>query len=171
MVLVPWAAIQTVRKHAQQMRTRDVGMAPFSTVLSVIAIQMLISSYSKPGSRNASSDARRGPALVHWFEDRVISGEAGLRTQQLPRYSERGFPIRQFAQFGCVQGGLQHARQRRVFAAVARNQIEIPTSLRPSTLSSMRIKILLHHSSSGFEMRGVSMTRNPAEKIRRSDQP
>ena len=30
-------------------------MAPFSMVLSVIAIQMLISSYSKPGSRNASS--------------------------------------------------------------------------------------------------------------------
>src|SRR5882762_3834897 len=120
------AAIQTVRKHAQQMRTRDVGHG--AILDRAIRHRDPNADFIVFETRFAECFIlmpRRGPALVHWFEDRVISGEAGLRTQQLPRYSERGFPIRQFAQFGCVQGGLQHARQRRVFAAVARNQIEI----------------------------------------------
>jgi len=73
--------------------------------------------------------------------------------------------VAQFAQFGCVQGGLQHARQRRVFAAVARDEIEFLPSLRPWPLSSMRIKILLHHSSSGFEMRVSRSRETPAEKF------
>src|SRR5882757_229611 len=80
------AAIQSVRKHAQQMRTWDVGHGAildrafrhrdpnadfivFETWFAECLILM----------------PRRGPALVDRFEDRVISGETGLRTQQLPR--------------------------------------------------------------------------------------
>lgn len=60
------------------------------------------------------------------LENRVIPRKSGLWAQELPRYGESGFPIGEFAQFGRIQGGLQHARQNRVPAAVPRNEIEIP---------------------------------------------
>jgi hypothetical protein len=62
---------------------------------------------------------------VDRFENRVISGETGLRTHQLPRYRESGFPIGQIPQIGRIQGGLQYAGQRGFFTAVFRNEIEI----------------------------------------------
>jgi len=79
--------------------------------------------------------------LVPWFEDRVISAKR-LRTQQLPRYSERGFSDTTVCAIRLRTRGLQARSATSVFAAGAAREIEVSASLRPWPLSSMRIKIL-----------------------------
>ena len=122
------AAIQAVRKHPQQMRTRNVrhGAVLDRTIrhgdpnadFVVLETRLAECFILVPG---------RGATLVDWFENRVIPGKGSLGTQQLPRYRESCFPIGQIPQFVRVQRGLKHAGQRGVSATVFRNEIEIST--------------------------------------------
>ena len=122
----PCAAVQTVRKHPQQMRPWNVrhGAVLDRTIRHGDPNADFIVLETRFAERFILVP-RRGAALVDWFENRMISGKTSLGTQQLLRYRQRCFPIGQPPQFGRVQGGLKHTGQCGVLASVSSDEIQI----------------------------------------------